>query len=184
MCITKIVLAGKRIHLREVRLFDVNDDYYRWMNDPEVTRLTVSGYRSYSKEVLEEYVKEKLNDKNTIFLAIVLKEDSRHIGNIKLGPINWQYRRGDIGLLIGEKDCWGKGYATEVIGLVCKYAFDTLNLHKLTAGYFEGNEASCKAFKKNGFEIESTSSKHSYYDDKNVNVTWMALFNPGINSGK
>ena len=49
------------------------------------------------------------------FLPFAIKTTDKHIGNIKLGPINWIHRYGDISLLIGDKDYWGKGIATEAI---------------------------------------------------------------------
>lgn len=148
-------LSSERLYLREVRLSDVNETYYRWMNDPEVTQYLESRYYPNSLDRLKEYVRRLDGDPGTIFFAILLKEADRHIGNIKLGPINWIHRFGDIGILIGEKDLWGQGYATEAIQLVVHYAFNTLNLHRLTAGVYESNTGSIHAFERAGFSIES-----------------------------
>lgn len=145
-------LEGKRIYLREVRPSDVNENYYRWMNDPEVTRCLESRFYPNSLEGLRNYVAGKLGDRDNIFLAIVLKNGHRHIGNIKLGSINWIHRYADVGLVIGEKECWGKGYATEAVVLITNYAFKTLNLHSLTAGCYAANQGSAKAFLKAGWQ--------------------------------
>src|SRR5262249_1908718 len=91
-------LAGPRLYLGEVRHSDVNETYYRWMNDPEVTRYLESRFYPHSLEGLRAYVTSKLGDRDNIFLAIVLKDGDRHIGNIKLGPIHWMHRYADIGL--------------------------------------------------------------------------------------
>ena len=155
-------IEGERIYLREVRPSDVNENYYRWMNDPEVTRYLESRFYPNSMEGLREYVAGKLGDRDNVFLAIVLKEGDRHIGNIKLGPINWIHRFAKIGILIGGKDCWGKGYATEAIRLVVDYAFGVLNLHKLTAGCYNLNQGSIKAFQKAGFVIEGVRKQHCH----------------------
>lgn len=85
---TTAFITGKHIYLRDVRLSDVNENYYRWMNDPEVIKYIESRFFPVSIEALEEYVKEKDKDKDSIFLAIIYKENQKHIGNIKLGPIN------------------------------------------------------------------------------------------------
>lgn len=147
-------LKGERIYLREVRPSDVNENYKSWMNDPEVTRYLESRFYPNSLEELQDYVTHKLGDRENVFLAILLNDGDRHIGNIKLGPINWIHRFADVGLLIGEKDCWGKGYATEAIRLVTAYAFKTLNLHHLTAGCYAENIGSAKAFIKAGWQQE------------------------------
>ena len=155
-------LEGQRIYLREVRPEDVGQAYYRWMNDPEVTHFLESRYYPNSMEKIEEFVRARLGDRDQVFLAIVLKEGDRHIGNIKLGPINWIHRLGDVGIMIGEKQCWGKGYAAEAIGLMVDYAFETLGLHKLTAGCNVNNAGSCRAFEKAGFIVEGTLKEHAW----------------------
>lgn len=157
-------IQGERIYLREVRPSDVNENYYRWMNDHEVTRYLESRFYPNSLEGLHGFVTRMLGDRDNVFLAIVLKEDDRHIGNIKLGPINWIHRFGDVGLLIGEKDCWRRGYATEAIRLVTDYAFRKLNLHRLTAGCYVANIGSAKAFLKAGWQQEGLRKSHFFCD--------------------
>lgn len=168
-------LSGQNIYLREVLISDVTGSYYRWMNDPGITQFLESRFRPNSIESLTEYVKSKTADSSNIFLAIILKEDHRHIGNIKLGPINWVHRFADIGIVVGEKDCWGKGYASEAIGLVTKFAFDTLNLHKLTASCYEMNHGSVKAFQKAGFYIEGIRKSHFYCQGTYVDDILLAI---------
>ncbi|WDT80179.1 MAG: GNAT family protein [Candidatus Manganitrophus sp.] len=177
-------LEGKRIYLREVRPSDVNERYYRWMNDPEITRFLESRFAPNAIENLRDYVAGKLGDRDNIFLAIVLKKEDRHIGNIKLGPIQWIHRLADIGLLIGEKDCWGKGYATEAIQLVSDYAFNVLNLHKVAAGCYGPNEGSARAFQKAGFVVEGVRKEQFYTNGSYVDDILLGLIRPDRNQGK
>ena len=147
-------LEGERIYLRDVRLADVGEAYFRWLNDPEVTQFLEIRYIPHSIEDIRRFVEEKNVRPDEIFLAICLKEGGRHIGNIKLGPVNRIHRFADISLLIGEKECWGRGYATEAIAAVARFAFDVQNLNKLRAGCYSGNRGSEKAFLKVGFSRE------------------------------
>jgi RimJ/RimL family protein N-acetyltransferase len=149
------------------------------VKDAEVTQYLESRFHDNSLEALEKYVRNRMKDSNEVFLAIVENKHDMHIGNIKLGPINWIHRIADIGILIGEKDHWGKGIGTEAIRLTVDYAFGTLNLHKLTAGCYSPNNASLKAFQKNGFEIEGIRKKHRYYDGKYVDAILLGLLNEG-----
>ena len=171
-------IEGERIYLREVRPSDVNENYYRWMNSPEITRFLESRFYPNSMEGLREYVASKLGDRDNIFLAIVLKDGDRHIGNIKLGPINWIHRFADIGIIIGEKDCWGAGYASEAIQLIANYAFRELNLHKLTAGAYDQNQGSIKAFQKVGFVIEGVRKRYFYYHGEYVDDVILGMVKP------
>jgi len=170
-------IDSERIYLREVRQDDVTESYYRWMNDPQVTQYTENHYYPNSMESLKKYVKDKQENNHEIFLAIIVKNNNKHIGNIKLGPINWIYRIADIGVLIGERDYWGKGYATEAIGLITEYAFNVLGLHKLTAGSIGLNEGSVKAFQKNNFKIEGVRKKHAFINGSYVDAILLGLVN-------
>lgn len=168
-------LVGRRICLREVRPADVNENYYSWMNDPEVTRYLESRFYPNSVEQLRDYVTGKLGDRDTVFLAIVLQDSGRHIGNIKLGPINWIHRLADVGLIIGEKECWGKGYATEAIGLITEYAFRKLNLRRLTAGCYAENIGSAKAFIKAGWQQEAVRPGMYNLDGRYVDAILLGI---------
>ncbi len=171
-------LVGVRIYLREVRPSDVSDTYYRWMNDPEITQYLESRFYPSSIEALQEYVRNFLGNKDNIFLAIVLKENHKHIGNIKMRPIDWFHRLADIGVMLGEKDSWGKGYASEAITLLAEHAFLTLHLHKLTAGCYKPNEGSLRAFEKAGFETEGVRKKHCFFNGKYVDAVLLGRINP------
>ena len=140
------------------------------MNDPEVTQFVESRFFPQSKADILQYVKSQENDNNNLFLAIILKEKNLHIGNIKLDLLNSHHRLSEIGIIIGEKRYWGKGYASEAIALLAEYAFCVLNLHKLTATCYAPNKGSMNAFKKAGFEIDGVRRKHWSLDGKYVDV--------------
>ncbi len=147
-------INGKTLYLREVRESDVTDNYYCWMNDPQVTQYLEVRYTPLSMESIRSFVRSMDGQRDDVFLAICNKADGRHIGNIKLGPINWIHGFGDISLLIGEQAFWGRGKAAEAISLITEYAFMTLNLNKVKAGCYAGNKGSEKAFIKAGFVRE------------------------------
>ena len=165
-------IEGKRIYLREVTEQDVNSSYYRWMRDPEVTRYLESRYYPQSKADILAYV-ASLKPPTNVFLAIIAKDPQIHLGNIRLGPVNAFHRFAEVGLLIGERDYWNKGYGTEAITLVRDYAFGKLSLHKLTAGCYASNPASIRAFEKAGFVEEGVLKSQyltewSHYTDEVV----------------
>lgn len=172
----KHFMEGEHIFLREVRREDVNEDYYHWMNDNEITRYTESRFYPYSMNQLQEYVVSLDGKRESVFLAIIEKSSGQHIGNIKLGNIDWLHRRADVGVIIGAKNCWGKGYASEAIVLLSEYAFRKLNLHKLWAGCYANNTGSIKAFKKAGFHEEAVQRKHYYYDGDYIDLVLLGKF--------
>lgn len=126
------------------------------MNDPEVNRYLETRFLPQSLEALQRYWQEHRDDTASPWFAICLLADGRHIGNIKLGPINWLHRHADLSLFIGDSSCWGKGFASEAIAVLRDWAFSELDMQKLNAGIYAGNVGSRRAFEKCGFSLEGT----------------------------
>ena len=153
-------LRGGRVLLRELTEADVTDSYVRWMNDPEIVRYLESRYTAHTAEDILEYVRGIRIDPNMMMWAICSTDTGEHVGNIKLGPVDWNHRTGDIGLMIGERSVWGQGYATAAIDLLSGYAFEDLGLRRLTAGSYEQNTGSIKAFLRAGFQVDGVWRDH------------------------
>ena len=158
-----LFIDGERIYLRELRFSDVNRNYCNWMKDLEVTQYLESRFERWTIKKLRDYVRKIKNSPDYLFLAIISKYNNKHVGNIKIGPINRIHKFSDIGIIIGEKRFWGKGFATEAIKLVVEFCFAKLKLHKVTAGVYSNNIGSIKAFKKAGFSIEGIRKKQYLY---------------------
>lgn len=172
------LVTGERIYLREVKPADAEGNYHRWMNDAEVVRFLESRFQSHTVESLKKYIECTIRDPNILFLAIVLKSNNRHIGNVKVGPIDWVHRLAGVGIIIGEKECWGKGYASEAIKLVTDYAFNNLKLHKLIAGAYKNNKGSARIFSKAGYTIEGVWKDHYMTDSGYEDSICFARINP------
>lgn len=163
------ILQGETIYLRRLTEDDASDDYVRWMNDPEINQYLESRFYTQTKESTKAFIRSVTNDSNYQF-GIFVNETGKHIGNIKIGSINLYHKFADIGFLIGEKEYWGKGIATEAIKLATDFAFNTLGLHKLWGGAYAPNIGSIKAFIKNGYQQEGVKksqylSNGEYVDD-------------------
>ena len=169
-------ILGERIHLREVRAKDVGDRYRSWMNDPGVNQFLETRFSAQSIESIAGFVANMDGNTNSKFLAICHTDDNLHIGNIKVGPINWIHRHADVSLLIGERAYWGRGLASEAIELISRFSFMDLNLIKLTAGCYETNIGSVRAFDKAGYRKEGQlrsqwHSKGQYVDEILLGLT-------------
>lgn len=147
--------TGKSIFLRTLGADDASATYLAWLSDPEVSQfLEVRFSPPQTVKHLQQFIEQTNASKDSLMLGIFLHSENRHIGNIKLGPIDWNHSVADIGLLLGDKTQWGKGYATVAISLITDYAFGLLKLTKLTAGCYALNEGSTKAFVRAGFVVE------------------------------
>lgn len=148
------LMVGPRLQLRRMRPSDAQGAYAAWMNDPEVTRFLECRFQSCGARDLDQYILCQRNNPDVLFLAIEESCSRRHIGNLKIGPRVPVHGTAEVGMLIGDRACWGKGYATEAIALAVEYAFNRFSVRKLTAGSYMGNDASRRAFLKNGFVRE------------------------------
>ncbi len=171
------LIEGRRVGLRRVRSSDVTPVYVGWLNDPEVNRFLESRFSPHSLESTAAYVAKLEGDVDNVFLAIIMLDGSRHIGNMKIGPINRQHRCAAVGIVIGEKDCWGKGYATEAISLGTRYSFATLGLHRLEAGAYAENPGSARAFLKAGWHEEGREQSKWRCEDRFVDGVRIACVN-------
>lgn len=147
-------IDSQRLYLRELEEADVSAAYLEWMRDPAVTQYLEARFEEHNDKSLRAYVAAQRADPSSLLLAIVLREGDRHIGNIKLGPIDRHHLTADVGILIGNRSAWGRGYGTEAIGALCPFAFAELGLRKLTAGSYAANVGSIRAFEKAGFRRE------------------------------
>lgn len=163
-----VYIEGRRIYLKGIQKTDANALYCSWLNDPKVNSYLCCRFEKWTLPKMRRYIEETINDRSSYFWAIYRKDTCAHIGNIKLGYVNIDYRYGDIGVIIGERSSWGKGFATEAIQLVKKHAFTKLKLHKLTAGSYANNYGSIRAFQKAGFFIEGTRKLHFIHKGKYV----------------
>ena len=170
-----LTVEGERIFLREIRLSDANRNYCCWMNDPEINQYLESRFEKWSIKKLKSYVSAIKKNPSYVFLAIIAKNRNKHIGNIKIGPVDRVHKFADVGIIIGEKSFWGKGIATEAIRLIVRYAFNKLKLHKLTAGAYANNIGSVKAFQKAGFLIEGIRKKQYLYNGNYIDGVLLGI---------
>jgi RimJ/RimL family protein N-acetyltransferase len=168
-------LVGEKVLLRAVTDADVTDQYVAWLSDQEVTRFM--GWRGFpsARHQVAEYVRSQEAD-DTLFLAIVSRQDQAHVGNIHLGPIDWVHRRAELAMILGDKAAWGKGYMTEAFELVIRHAFHTLNLHKLKAGTEAGNAAAIRVFHKTGWIEEGRLRQETFRDGEFRDLMLFARF--------
>lgn len=147
--------------------------YTDWMNDNDTIRFLETG-GNYTIKKLENFLIEQ-EQKNILFWAIHLKESNKHIGNIKIDPINYDQNSGEYGIMMGDKTFWGKGFANEASNRIIKYCFEELKLSSITLGVVEDNINAIKLYKKIGFNITKRINDSGTYDNKLCNSLRMSL---------
>ncbi|MFH2101711.1 MAG: GNAT family protein [Candidatus Micrarchaeota archaeon] len=163
------IVEGERLYLQYLKPDMVTDKYVDWMNDKEINQYLEARFGCpYTLESVKGFVKEQYENPNCHFFAMMLKDGDVHIGNIKAGPINTKHNFAEVGIVIGDKSQWGKGFASEAISLITDFAFSKLGLHRLDAGCYSQNKGSEKAFLKAGYKHEGVYRKKFLSDGEYV----------------
>ena len=150
-------LETERLILRGWRLSDL-EDFHEYAKSPHVgppAAWAPHSSREESQQVLQAFIK---NDQTW---AIQLKENERVIGQVKVYPDEnrGQYSARNSAKLINyalSETYWGKGYMTEAVRRVVKYAFEEIGTEVLTAFHFPDNMRSKRVLEKCGFQYEGT----------------------------
>ena len=103
-------------------------------------------------------------------LAVVLRADDRHVGNISLQSIHPIDRAAEFAILIGDRACWGKGYGLEAGRLLFDHGFGALNLHRIACGTFDDNAAMCRLAVALGMKEEGRRREASFKRGRYVDV--------------
>ena len=151
----------------------------RWMRDSEFVRLLdADPARLFSVDKNKEWyeknlVEEQKNDE--LFLLIRTLEEDRTIGLIGLDGIRWTHGDAWIGIGLGEREYWGKGYGTDAMRILLRYAFEELNLHRLSLSVFEYNPRAIRSYEKVGFIVEGSARQFLNRDGQRYDMIFMGI---------
>ena len=140
-----------------------------WANDPELMRLLDRAH-PVSAEEHETWFARLEERTDCLYLSIEANGDSAHIGNVWLWEIDQRHRRAELRIMIGENAHTGRGAGTEAISLLCDYAFEHLNLHKIYAYVLALNPRARRSFEKAGFVLEGTLREDRWIGDGYTDV--------------
>jgi [ribosomal protein S5]-alanine N-acetyltransferase len=167
-----------RVYLRNLTHDDVNEYYLSWFKDNIVTSFLEVDGNTLTKKMVEEYIDLGIESKSYTMQAICLVEDNKHIGNLKIGPINHKHKVSDLVCVIGDKNYWGKGYATDAIMKGNKLAFDNFGIRKLHGQIYADNIGSIKAYCKAGWIIEGVIEARYLVEGKPMDQILVSCNNP------
>ena len=145
------MVAGKRVLLRPWQRSDI-ESFLRWFNDPEVTVYLSDPYPHLSREQEEAFYEQATKDKNCY--CIVTKDGGKLIGNCSFNELDLKHRSAMVGIVIGEKEYWGRGYGREALELLLEIGFDGYGLHRIALGCGAFNERGLRCYAAAGFVEE------------------------------
>lgn len=150
-------IDGTNIYLKILDKENATEEYCDWLNDPIANKYLETRQATVSD--LKKYVTEKFEAGDCLFFGIFWKENNKHIGNIKLEPIDFTDKKATLGILIGDKNFWGKGIGTETVNLIADYAFNDLKLGEVNLGVISENKPAIRLYEKCGFKEYGVKAK-------------------------
>ena len=173
-------LKGPHVVLEPFTARFIGDDYLAWLRDDETTRWLVKPGPDCDRAEVERFCRSMMASADDCFFAILLKPDLRHIGNVRIGPIDWAARTTRFGMMIGDAPSRGRGLGAEVMMLVEDFAFRTLRLATLRFPVVQDHRAAVRMYEKRGFAVNGLWPEDFVKADKTYKMVAMLKRNPEI----
>ena len=174
----RFMIAGEHTILRAFEREDI-ERCYRWMNDPNIVRTLKSRYPIAFENETEWIDKVIHASSGERHFAIERKDDRSHIGNASIHDIDWVSRTGWFGLFIGEPTAWNRGFGTDAISTLVRFAFDEMNLRKLRINVFDYNDRAKHVLEAQGFVQEGRLRAEFYREGAYHDIVILSTFRDG-----
>jgi RimJ/RimL family protein N-acetyltransferase len=171
----RFMIAGEHVILRAFERDDA-ERCYRWMNDPSIVRTLKSRYPIAFQNELEWLERAMHPPASERHFAIERKDDRNHIGNASLQEIEWVSRTASFGLFIGEPSAWNRGFGTDAIRTLVRFAFEEMNLRKLRIPVFEYNDRARHVLEAQGFVEEGRLRREFYREGTYHDILILSVF--------
>ena len=169
------MLVSPKIQLRAFEPEDL-DIVIRWVNDEAVTiNLSDSLIYPVSRADEMKWIESvsMANPHEKVFAIETLS--GRLVGSVGLRGINWVERKAELGIMIGETDCWDQGYGTAAVLELLRIAFGKMNLNRVYLRVYENNLRAIRVYKKCGFCEEGILREDHYSGGKYQNTLIMGV---------
>lgn len=166
-------LSGRMIALRALERSDA-PSILPWVNDQQIIQHLLI-HRPTNLAAEEAFIDGLSRSEHDVVFGIAERESGRLVGVCGLHRIDTKNRNAEFGIFIGEADARGKGLGSEATALIVKYAFDTLNLHRIWLRVYEDNKAAIRAYEKVGFRQEGVLRQDSFRRGRYWNTVMMGL---------
>jgi RimJ/RimL family protein N-acetyltransferase len=169
----------KPIHIRPLERKDL-PLFVEWLSDPQVMEnLGIHNLISMAREERWfESILEHSEDEHPYVIEINENGKWRVIGNMSLFRINSIDRSAEIGIVIGDKTRWNKGYGCEAMKLMVRRGFNDLGLHRIELRVFDSNPRGIRCYEKAGFVHESRLRQAAWKNGRFVDVLIMSVLQP------
>jgi len=166
-------LYGEHVYPRPLQKGDA-EEFVLWFGDLEVTRFL--GMEPLTRDKATMWFNELLRDSTGQYFGIVKENDKKLIGYTFLTGISERHKIAkEFGIVIGDKEEWGKGYGTEATRLMLEYGFSVLKLHRIQLLVLDFNRRALRMYRKLGFVREGIQREARSVNDEWHDVIMMSM---------
>jgi RimJ/RimL family protein N-acetyltransferase len=151
-----------------------------WLNDVDAARLDLA-YRPMDWMVFKNWLDELARTSAMVLFAVRKLFEPQIAGFVIFKNIQSVHRSAEIGVRIGAEAERGKGYGKRALSLALTYAWNHLNLHRVSLTVFAHNARAIAAYRAVGFVEEGRLKDAAYIDGEWVDVVVMAALRPTQN---
>ena len=147
----KPMITGTMVKLREKKLTDALNDY-TWQTDPELAELDALPVLTMPfRQYISDHTAELLYSSATKQQFAIETLNGTHIGNCTYYGVDEAKGEAELGIMIGNRDYWDKGYGSDAVNVLVKHIFTQTNLNRLHLKTLDWNKRAQKCFQKCGF---------------------------------
>lgn len=171
----ELLIEGDKIYLRPITIEDT-ELIVKWRNSKNVVKNFI--YRKpISKQEHIDWFKTKVETGKVHQFIICGKEDDTPLGSVYLQNFDDENKKAEYGIFIGEQGVYGCGIGTAALGLLLKYGFEELHLHKIFGRILSYNKASIVIAQKLGCVQEAYLKEEIFINGKYEDLIFMAKIN-------
>ncbi len=167
---TRLAIKGRRVTLAPFEPEQITARYIAWLNDPDVNRYSRRHGKTTCEAEARAWLESLVDDERVLAVHV---PGFGHVGNVKYGPVDWQGRRADISILIGERELWGQSVGAEAVYLVSRHLFETVGLERVDAGSY--NPAFVRLVEKLGWTMHQVADDAIRVDGASFSYTLVSL---------
>lgn len=174
----KDIFTGKFVRLSALDPEEIGKAFARWKLNSEYARLLNSTpFRMESAKSAAQWMAKEIEEMSpaSYYFSIRTLADDKLIGDIGLDVVNWPGRDAFVGLGIGETEYWNKGYGTDVMNVLLRFAFTEINLRRVTLTVFEYNPRAIRSYEKAGFRYEGHLRNFLNREGRRWNESYMGI---------
>ena len=172
------IFTGKLVRLSAFDPEEVGRAFANWFRDSELTRLfgSLPQHLESAKSVTRSLEKDAEEmSLETYYFSIRTLDEDKLIGDVDLDIVTWPGRDAFVGISIGDREYWSKGYGTDAMNTLLRFAFTEINLRRVTLTVFEYNPRAIRSYEKAGFRHEGHLRQFLNREGRRWNELYMGI---------